>query len=455
MRTTTNEILPRLRTGGLAAVLAAAAGLAGCGGDATPVAETDDPAVEAALTEVVSAESDGTIFLGTTTGVAAISAEAGEPRYAIAPAVAAPDWSTLVTSAPVEGVDGAWVGNTRVAALDPTDGAERWVHEIQGSFEVRQVSTGGEAVVLLPPPDPGALTGTLPVESRERTTMVVLRADGSEQRYDLEGNLEPEAFGARADGIFVIQYSPAIFPEAYRVRWLDLATGEVGDVVDKHGVLQQDMPGLARTQVRSPDGGRLYTYYAVDAPVSGPEPSYAFVHVLDLEEGWAHCLDLPQPFGSGSSAAVALAVSPDGHELVVADAEVGAIAVAETEHLTIARTGDLPASLDAPAAAAIGPGGALHLAAGPTLRRIDTRTLETTGTTTIDWGVLGLDVSPDGEELYVGYTGDEGDPFGRIEVRDGRTGDADRSFGLTLPDPLAFVGRESPRLPYGTKECAC
>lgn len=51
------------------------------------------------------------------------------------------------------------------------------------------------------------------------------------------------------------------------------------------------------------------------------ERGRAFVHVLDLEEGWAHCLLLPDPIGVHSRASGPLAVSPDGRTLAVVDTE--------------------------------------------------------------------------------------------------------------------------------------
>ena len=68
---------------------------------------------------------------------------------------------------------------------------------------------------------------------------------------------------------------------------------------------------------------------------------HAFVHVLSLAEGWAFCLDLPLPFGVCPSEAHALAVSPDGRRLYVADLASGSVAAADTSRLQVIRTADI------------------------------------------------------------------------------------------------------------------
>ena len=48
----------------------------------------------------------------------------------------------------------------------------------------------------------------------------------------------------------------------------------------------------------SPDGKQLYTFYASAEPVhDGDETYHAWVHVLNLEKGWAHCVDLDERIG--------------------------------------------------------------------------------------------------------------------------------------------------------------
>src|SRR5207244_13219195 len=114
---------------------------------------------------------------------------------------------------------------------------------------------------------------------RAATDLVIARADGSPPRqYSLPGNLSPEAFSSDTDALFVIQYSPPMAPDRYRVRRLDLATGTIGDVASPDADLQADMRGTAQVQSFSPDGNRLYTLYT---RIEGSRRR-AFVHVLSL-----------------------------------------------------------------------------------------------------------------------------------------------------------------------------
>ena len=73
------------------------------------------------------------------------------------------------------------------------------------------------------------------------------------------------------------------------------------------------MRGNAHAQVMAPDGRHLYTLYTRDATPT--EPAKSFVHVLDLEQQLASCVDLPPTFAI--SPLGALAVSPSGNRLYV------------------------------------------------------------------------------------------------------------------------------------------
>ncbi len=429
-------------------------GAAGCGADGVTTATGNGAEIDAAVAEVVATEDAGTLFAATASGVAAIDSTGGEVEWSLAPAVPSPDWATLVTATTTTSDGDGNGGTTTVRAVSSTDQRERWTAEVEGTFEIRQVATGGDAAVLLPPAPPTG-TGTLPVAGRQRTTMSVVRSDGSERRFELEGNLEPEAFAADASGIFVVQYTPAVAPERYRVRWLDLESGEVTDAVDRHGVFQADMPGLARTQVRSPDGQRLYTYYAVPPSAATSQPAYAFVHVLDLREGWAHCIDLPAPWGAGSQAAIGIATSPDGDDLWLTDRELGTVALVDTTDLTVARTADIEPVLPDSTIAAAGPDGHLYVATGPDVTVLGRDHLVVEDQWTTDAYVSGIDISPDGDEVFVSRFPSVNDGSTTVDVFDARRGELLRTLSPDLPEPITSLGRERTPLPYGTKECAC
>ena len=125
------------------------------------------------------------------------------------------------------------------------------------------------------------------------------------------------------------------------------------------------------------------------------------MHVLDLAQGWAYCLDLPDPFGSGPAEGHALAVSPDGGRLAVADTSSGAVAYASASTLTIERVDRIPARAAAASLAYAPDGQRLLLGAGTAVT-----VLTPAATVQARWPVpapvRGLGFSRDGSRVYVG-----------------------------------------------------
>lgn len=66
---------------------------------------------------------------------------------------------------------------------------------------------------------------------------------------------------------------------------------------------------------------------------------HAFVHVLSLDQRWAYCLDLPEPFGLGPPRSHAMALDSEARRLYVFDASTGRVVVASTDDLQIKRGG--------------------------------------------------------------------------------------------------------------------
>ena len=159
------------------------------------------------------------------------------------------------------------------------------------------------------------------------------------------------------------------------------------------------MQGTARIQAASPDGRRLYTLYSQE--IAGG--SHTFIHVLSLDELWAHCIDLPAELLTLDERTTALAVSPDGGRLYVANARTGMVAEADTETLAVTRTAEIPFwSPGGIAHAASGPDGRLYLAKGVGVVEVDTGTLVPGRSWELDGRITGLQVSGDGGRLFVG-----------------------------------------------------
>lgn len=260
------------------------------------------------------------------------------------------DGSVVVSlAAPADDDDRAMIRFVEEEAID--DPIEAWV-DVGTDAELRAVSADGSRAALFE-----RLAG--PIGETSRIT-VIDRSAGVIERsvYDLSGLVEPEAFSTDGEQLFVIDHSQSSSEgptDSYRVRPFDLATGELQEILGPTKVPFDDaMNGVGRRQVWSPEGDRLYTLYirqthhhhqGEDA-TSGhghPEPGTdGFVHVLDLGEEWAFCLDLPPAFGGGELASTALAISPDGQTVAVADLAAGAVAFASTTDLAVIDIRPLP-----------------------------------------------------------------------------------------------------------------
>jgi hypothetical protein len=99
------------------------------------------------------------------------------------------------------------------------------------------------------------------------------------------------------------------------VQTIELRTGDRYDTSDRNKVVApEDMHGRAVHGVMSADRTLLATLYR--NPGDADEP--AFVHVLDLKNGWSHCADLPAPFGTGPSGTDAIELTAAGTVVVAA-----------------------------------------------------------------------------------------------------------------------------------------
>jgi hypothetical protein len=226
--------------------------------------------------------------------------------------------------------------DTRVERIAP---GRELLFELDRPLELRLVDPAGSRLALADPlPDDG---DTYRPGGRRSTHIVVADlASASTRSYEIPRNVEPEAFGVGNPVLFLIDHRPAPEPTSYRVAALDLGTGGFHRLFgpDKQP-LDLDMTGTARQQVASPSGTQLYTLYlqhghedALERADPDELPVAAFVHVLDLAQGWAACVDLPG-FGHGPLRAASIAQSPGGDLLYVADSHIGELAVIETRQL--------------------------------------------------------------------------------------------------------------------------
>ena len=375
-------------------------------------AETDPPS--AATEDIVFIRSGGRVAVMQIAGGDTGSLYSGD-------AVPTSDWSTMVTTG-TTGPEG-----TQLVGLDPATRNERWNTVVPDGLGVTVVSHDGAMAALSPLRQPIYSRG------RERTELTVANGPTGElHSFDLAGNFEPEAFSTDHSSLFVISFTPATSPTKYQVRRLDLASGKVKDVFTPHGELQGTMGGSSRVQTANPDGTRLYTLYTVDGGKNGTDR--AFIHVLDLEQQWAHCIDLPAEFVPSARRATAITTSPDG-SVFVANTMTGALAELDPVGLAVARVTNIDMPFGRTASSAVADASTLYLATGAEAIAVDIGSLTPKGLWTVDGEITGLQVTSDGKRLYLGlrdYLARLDVSSGEIETIDASGIDNIRRFGPAL-----------------------
>jgi hypothetical protein len=380
---------------------------------------------------------DDLLFLRTPRGLALVKARPDAVAVHFSDAVPSMDWSAVVQAVP----DGK---TTRIEAFDTASGEELWSRPVPEGLEVKAVAEDGRAAVLGKP----RRDGTYPL-GRSTTRFVIVPSGGEARTITLDGNFEPEAFSTDGGSLFVIEYIPPRAPTAYRVRRLDLRTGEVGGVYTVDAELQTAMQGTARIQTASPDGRRLYTLYSLE---DADGDLHSFVHVLSLDQEWAHCVVLPSDFRTEKERAVAMSVSPDGSNLYVADVLTGDVAEIDTKALRVTQTAQLPLGPWGrdPAHAARGADGTLYLGSGTGLHAIDAATFSPGASWDFEQPIMGIQAGSDGRRLYVGLPD-------RIAVIDTASGRGLEALQPERVEEISQLGTSTRIVERDTRvgKCAC
>jgi DNA-binding beta-propeller fold protein YncE len=378
-----------------------------------------------------------TLLLGTGDGPLAVDVPSGAVVVDGRGAVAGADGARIYTSA-------ASGGTTVVHTIDTATGDEMASTAIRGRLDVRVVSYDGRRVAMMEPLRPGYDAWT-PVP-RSSTTIVIADPTGAGEtaRYRLRGNFEPEAFSTSDSELFLIQYLPAQAPSVYRVTVLDVGTGDVRPAVGPFKGPAERMPGTRLEQVPAADGSKLFTLYTSArpgfAPHDAPVPANAvvsFVHVLSLDEGWAHCIGLPKPLWGQPASVEAMALSPDDRRLYIVDADKGVVVVMDTESLDTSSPYRirLPASGSHTTATVSPDGGTLFVGTDGgdgVVTAIDTASLDVTRRWSTVGGVSGLGLSLDGTRLYVALPD-------RLEVLSASSGADLGAVDVGSPSPIRAI----------------
>ena len=216
-------------------------------------------------------------------GIGAVSAESSTPIWLEPGAVAALDGSAVFS---IRHDDTA--SSDRLVRIDPSNGGVTATWPLRNGLSIGAVAPAGRWI---------ALTDRRPgygSQSRTSTELVVFdpRAGAERYRRALTGDVQPEAFSVDGSTVFALDYHG----DHYRVQTIDPRSGYRYDTSDRNKVVPvEDMHGRAVHGVMNADRTLLATLYRNPGNVEEP----AFVHVLDLKNGWSHCADLPAPFGAG------------------------------------------------------------------------------------------------------------------------------------------------------------
>jgi len=357
-------------------------------------------------------QANDQLFFQAGNAVSVIRAGATAPTFKSAYAVPSRDWSTVVRT--------KWRrGSTRIEAFIPSSGTKLWSQRAESVLRTKVVSENGNLAALGPLYEGDYRVG------RKRTQIVIAGRSGSPRYIGLTGNYEPEAFSLDGKSLFVLHYRPARAPTSYQVQRLDLATGNVHDVFTPDAHRQEAMRGDARVQAVSDDGRRLYTLYTVRTP----HGLHAFIHVLSLDELWAHCIDLPDDFALGARHS-ALSVSPDGNSVYVANPVAESVAEVDAHALSVKRTSEVDFGLPARTHAVLSEG-TMYLGNGSFLTAVGLNDLQEKDSWVMGNRINGIQVSRDGRHLYVGLVN-------RVVVLDAVSGKVTKSLD---PKGVGRIGR--------------
>jgi len=261
---------------------------------------------------------------------------------------------------------------------------------------------------LLPPATNSGIPGGL---SQNGRWLVLQRFDGSASHLlvfdttfhtaprsiDLSGQFQFDAIGNDGERVYLIQ---SIGNGDYHVRVYVMSAGALNPnfVVDKKEG-GDAMNGLKLTGVASHDGQWLFSVYA-------RANHGAFIHALNLDAGFAACLDLPgngYADGDRSSLAWSLALSPDGNHLYATNPAMGVVTeILLKDFPTVGRTVHVGEPSHVwPAGSVVSADGQTLVIAGSTgVLWLDTSTLTPKRHALDSWTVRSLALSPDGTTLY-------------------------------------------------------
>jgi len=352
-----------------------------------------------------------------------LDAASGEAQRTLPEGYISPDWSTLYQVAPVQ-------DHTAVRAYDLASGRMLRETTVAGLYDAPVPADDPRQSAFSPDGRWLALVGQATPAEQETwnetgkpppTRILVLDTAfrSPPRRVDLAGYFWFDALGP-GGLLYLIEVldNTAGHAPRYQVRRYDLTAGRL----DEQPVADKREPGPVngnrRVSTPSADGAWLYSLYTRDT--EGP-----FVHVLNLKDNYAVCVDLPLPVGGGefeSELMWSLVLSPDQRTLYAVNGALGQVAAINTETFEVrSATLPRPAAQAPELTARIGrwllpvaeakrlvAGGAAVSPDGQTLYAVENEGLVSiaTGNLTVQgrymagWPLSSLAVSANGDALY-------------------------------------------------------
>ena len=300
----------------------------------------------------------------------AFELERGTRRFSLPRGSLSADGRTFVAAARTK------ADRTAVARLDARTGRARRAWSLRGRWEVAGVTADGGTFAL----------------ARHTRHATILKV-GS-KRQVLRGWRDVEALSPDGRRVYIVHWGRT----NYVLEQLDLRSGRLGPT--RLADPDEKMIGLPSTAVATRDGRWLFTLYWKG------EGEENFIHALDLQNGVAHCIDLPLDGDYFPLATSALALSPDEKTLYMASPYLGRVTTIDVDELEVTRVvrfRGLPASnmnmAVGPSAAVTPNGRMLGFSGGRSVWRYDTAYGIVKRPARLGSPVRGVGFRPDGRQL--------------------------------------------------------
>ena len=184
------------------------------------------------------------------------------------------------------------------------------------------------------------------------------------------------------------------------MRRLDLDSGVVEDVFTPHGELQGT---TGRSRGYRPPAPTASVSTRCTRSRDKGRTRRSFTSSTSDEMGALH--RSPAEFVPSAARSTAMATMPDG-TLLVANASTGELPEIDPVGLAIARSTSIEMPIGTGRSSAVADGETLYLASGTEVIAVDISTLSVKERWTLDEKITGLQITPDGELLYLGLSND-------------------------------------------------